>query len=84
MQPNNQVNLNMNHIVPTVIADGSNVFISSDGDIPTVNFIQVRRQEGENVFADVVASVRLNNLDQLKELSKIIDETVKNHTEREK
>jgi hypothetical protein len=82
MQPN-QGNLQLNHIVPTVASDGHGVFISNEGDIPTLTFFQVRQQVGDQVQADVVASVRLANLEDLNNLQATIAETIKNHAARE-
>jgi hypothetical protein len=83
MKPENQGNLELNYIVPTVASDGNGVFISNDGDIPTITFFQVRRQIGDKVEADVVASVRMTSLEDLKALKSSIDETIRNHTNRE-
>ena len=79
----NQSNLQLNYVVPTVASDGNGVFISNDGDIPTLTFFQVRRQEGDKVYADVVASVRMGDLQDLKNLQASIEETIRNHTSRE-
>lgn len=81
---NQQKNLKLNHLVSTVSIDGSNVFIRTKGDAPFINFFQVRADDQQTVFADVVASVRFNNLEQLENLAKMIQETIKNHQEREK
>ena len=83
MEPQNQGNLELTYIVPTVASDGNGVFISNDGDIPTLTFFQVRRQVGDRVQADVVASVRMSSLDDLKALQSSIDETIRNHLSRE-
>ena len=78
-----QSNLELNYLTPTVISDGNGIFISNDGNIPTLTFFQMRRQEGDKVFADVVASVRLGDLEDLKNLQASIAETIRNHTTRE-
>ena len=78
-----QNNLQLNYLVPTVASDGNGVFISNDGNIPTLTFFQVRRQEGDKVFADVVAAVRMSDLQDLKNLQTSIEETIRNHTNRE-
>lgn len=83
MKPENQGNLELNYIVPTVASDGNGVFISNDGDIPTITFFQVRRQLGDKIEADVVASVRMTSLDDLKALQSSISETIQNHINRE-
>lgn len=81
MTPQN--NLQLNYLVPTVATDGNGVFISNDGNIPTLTFFQIRRQEGDKVFADVVAAVRMGDLQDLKNLQSSIEETIRNHTSRE-
>ena len=83
MKPESQSNLVLNYITPTVASDGNGVFISNDGNIPTLTFFQVRRQEGDKVYADVVASVRMGSLEDLKNLQSSIEETIRNHTTRE-
>lgn len=83
MQQPNQSNLQLNHIVPTVTSDGNGIFISNDGNIPTLTFFQVRSQTETKVQADVVASVRMNNLEELQALQSSIEETIRNHTNRE-
>lgn len=81
MKPQN--NLQLNYLVPTVASDGNGIFISNDGNIPTLTFFQVRRQEGDKVFADVVAAIRLSDLQDLKNLQASIEETIRNHASRE-
>ncbi|MBX4190862.1 hypothetical protein KW794_02125 [Candidatus Saccharibacteria bacterium] len=74
--------INLNHVTPTVTSDG-NIVMISDQDVPTIMFFQARQQHEGHMHGDVVASVRLNNLDDLKNLSKSIDETIKKHKNRE-
>ncbi|MBC7707701.1 hypothetical protein H7Y63_00560 [Polaromonas sp.] len=83
MKPQNQGNLELNYVVPTVTSDGNGIFISNDGDIPTLTFFQVRRQQGDKVYADVVASVRLGDIQDLNNLQASIEETIRNHKNRE-
>lgn len=83
MQGNNPANLEINYLVPTVAADGHVVFISNDGNIPTLTFFQVRKQESNKLSADAVASVRLANIEDLMNLQKAIDETISKHKTRE-
>ena len=78
-----QGNLQLNHIVPTVVSDGHMIFINTEGDVPTLNFFQVRTQDGDHVHADVVASVRLTNLKDLTQLRDTIDQTITDHKNRE-
>lgn len=80
----NQKQLQLNFMEPTVHADGANIFITSEGDIPTLNFMQIRREDADNVFADVVASVRLTSLAQLEDLGKTITETIEQHRNQER
>ena len=40
-------------------------------------------QVGDKVYADVVAAVRLGNLQDLKNLQSSIEETIRNHASRE-
>ncbi len=83
MKSEPQSNLELNHLVPTVASDGHGVFISNDGDIPTLTFFQIRSQAADHVHADVVASVRMSTLDDLKKLQQSIEETIRNHLSRE-
>jgi len=78
-----QSNLELNHLVPTVISDGNGVFISSGG-VPVLTFFQSRRQVDQTLFADVVASIRLNSIEELRQLQHSIEETINTHEKREK
>ncbi|MBC7581842.1 hypothetical protein H7097_03185 [Aeromicrobium sp.] len=80
----NPKQLQLNFLVPTVCMDGTSVFISVDGDIPRLDFFQVRSEDDQHVHADVVASIRLTDIEQLKGLQDSIAQTIKNHAEREK
>ena len=79
----NQQEINLKHLVPTVSTDGHAVVISDQG-VPTLMFFQAREQHEGHVHGDVVASVRMNNLEDLENLSKSITQTVKEHKSREK
>jgi hypothetical protein len=79
-KPANDVNLR--YTSPIVTSDGNVVMISDQG-VPTVLFFQAREQHEGHVHGDVVSAVRLNSLDDLKNLAKSIDETVKNYKNRE-
>ena len=83
MQPSDLANLELNHLVPTVVADGHIVFISSNENIPTLTFFQVRKQDGAKVHADAIASVRMGSLEDLKNLQTAIKDTIAKHTTRE-
>ena len=77
-----QQDIDLNYLSPIVTSDG-NVVMISEQDQPTILFFQGRQQHDGHVHADVVAGVRLNSLEDLKNLSKSIDETVKKHKDRE-
>jgi hypothetical protein len=77
-----QQDVNLNHVSPTVTTDGHVVMISDQG-VPTLLFFQARQQHDGHVHGDVVAAVRLNSLDDLKNLSKAINDTLKQHQTRE-
>lgn len=77
-----QQDINLNYSVPIVTSDGHIVMISNEG-IPTVLFFQARQQHEGHLHSDVVAGVRLNNMDDLKGLAKAINDTVKQHQNRE-
>ncbi|MDB5161472.1 MAG: hypothetical protein JWO96_852 [Candidatus Saccharibacteria bacterium] len=74
--------IKLNYTSPIVIADGHIVAVNEQG-VPTLLFFQARDQHEGHVHADVVSAVRLNNLEDLKNLSKAIDETIKKHQDRE-
>lgn len=78
----NQQDINLNYSVPIVTSDGHIVMISEQG-VPTLLFFQARQQHEGHLHGDVVAGVRLNNLEDLKNLSKAINDTMKQHRERE-
>ncbi len=80
MQP---TNLNLNYIVPTVVADGNGVFIN-EADVPTIVFFESRRQTEEGMQADVVASIRISSIADLEALKNAISETIDKHASREK
>lgn len=77
-----QSNVSLNYTVPVVTTDG-HIVIVSDQAVPTLLFFQGRNQTEDNLAADVVAAVRLNSLDDLKNLGKAIADTIKKHNTRE-
>jgi len=79
---NEQQNINLNYTSPIVAVDGHVVMIS-DQAVPTLVFFQGRQAHEGHVHGDVVAAVRLNSLDELKNLSKAIDTTIKDFKTRE-
>jgi hypothetical protein len=77
-----QGDVNLRYATPIVTSDGHVVMISDQG-VPTLLFFQAREQHEGHLHGDVVAAVRLNNIDDLKNLAKSIDETIKNYKDRE-
>jgi hypothetical protein len=75
-------NVDINYIVPTVAVDGNVIFINNE-NVPTITFFQARKQDGDKVSVDAVASVRFNNIDDLKNLQKAIEDTVSRHSTKE-
>jgi hypothetical protein len=65
-----------------VSSDGHVVMISDQG-VPSVLFFQARQQHEGHLHGDVVAGVRLNNIEELENLAKAITNTVKEHKRRE-
>ena len=84
MPPNNPTDLNLNYLVPVVTSDGNGIFIRDSDNIPILTFFQRRKQEGNIISADVVASIRLNSMEELEQLQKSIGNTIKEHRVREK
>lgn len=80
MQPTN--NLHLNYKEPIVASDGHTIFIADQGPV-TLVFFQARGQAQDHLDADVVAAVRLHNINELKELKKNIEDTIKKHKDRE-
>lgn len=77
-----QQDINLNYTSPIVTTDGHVVMINDQG-VPTLLFFQGRQQHEGHVHGDVVAAVRLNNLDDLENLNKAIANTIKEHKRRE-
>jgi hypothetical protein len=77
-----QQDINLRYAVPMVVSDGHVVAINDNG-VPSIMFFQAREQHEGHIHGDVVAAVRMNNIDDLKALSKAIDDTVKQHKDRE-
>lgn len=74
--------VNLRYAAPIVVSDGHVVAISDEG-VPSLMFFQGREQHDGHLHADVVAAVRLNKIDDLKALSKAINDTIKQHQTRE-
>jgi hypothetical protein len=77
-----QKDLNLNYLVPTVSTDGHVVSINDQG-VPFLLFFQARNEHDNHLHADVVAAVRLNNLDDADKLASAIKDTIKKHKTRE-
>jgi hypothetical protein len=77
-----QGDVNLRYTSPVVTTDGNVVMISDQG-VPSLLFFQAREQHEGHLHGDVVAAVRLNNLEDLKNLVKSINETIKNYKDRE-
>lgn len=77
-----QNNINLKYTTPIVTTDGHIVMISDQG-APTLVFFQGREQHEGHLHADVVAAVRLSNVEDLENFSKAIKETIKKHKDRE-
>ena len=77
-----QQNVNLKYLTPTVTSDGNIVMINDQG-IPNLLFFQARDQHEGHMHADVVAAIRLNSIEELKGLAKAINDTVKKHQDRE-
>lgn len=75
-------NVNLRYTTPVITTDGHVVMVSDQG-LPTLLFFQTREQHNDHLHADVVAAVRLANIDDLKNLSKAINDTIKKHQDRE-
>ena len=81
MQPQQMDFSDLHFTAPIVASDGSLVMITQEG-IVNLLFFQMRGSNG-NPKADVVAGVRLHNLEELKNLSKTLQETIQKHEDRE-
>lgn len=74
--------MHLNYKKPVVASDGHTIFISDQGPA-TLVFFQMRDQSPGGVEADVVAAVRLHNIEELDALQKNIADTIKKHKTRE-
>ena len=77
-----QKNVNLKYSSPIVTTDGHVIMVSDQG-VPTLLFFQSREQHDDHLHADVVAAVRLNNLEDLKNLAKTVEDSLKKHKNRE-
>ena len=77
-----QQKINLKYASPVVTTDGHIVMLNDQG-VPTLLFFQARDQHDDHMHGDVVAAVRLNNIEDLKNLSKAINDTIKKHQDRE-
>lgn len=70
------------YIAPIVAPNLFTVNIKRDGT-SDVLFANATEEDAKTVKADVIAAVRLANLEALKNLKKVIESTIKEHEERE-
>lgn len=77
-----QQNINLRYSSPIIVSDGNIVLLDKQG-VPTLLFFQIREQHEGHVHADVVSAVRLRNIEDLKNLSTGIEDTIKKHKNRE-
>ena len=77
-----QQDIKLQYSAPIVVSDGHVVAINDNG-VPSILFFQAREQHEGHIHGDVVAAVRMNNVDDLKALAKAIDDTIKQHKDRE-
>ncbi|MBX4199750.1 hypothetical protein KW789_02555 [Candidatus Saccharibacteria bacterium] len=75
-------NLHLNYTVPVVANDGHTIFIAEQGPV-TLVFFQTRGQSTDHIDADVVAAVRMHSIEELEQFKKAIDNTIKQHKNRE-
>lgn len=67
---------------PTMAVDTTAIVTKKNGTADLL-FMQFTR-EGENPEVDVVAAVRLNNMTELEELQKTIEQAIKKHKSAER
>jgi hypothetical protein len=77
-----QGDVNLRYTAPIVTSDGHVVMINDQG-VPTLLFFQAREQHEGHMHGDVVSAVRMNTIEDLKNLAKAIEETIKNYKDRE-
>ncbi len=77
-----QQDVKLKYGTSTVVTDGHVVMVSDQG-VPTLLFFQAREQHDGHLHADVVAAVRMNNIDDLNNLGRAITDTLKKHKNRE-
>lgn len=77
-----QNNLRLNQQVPVLAKDGITISINDAGMV-NVAFFQFRGQQGNDVLGEVVSAIRFQNVEDLKQFSKQIEETIEQHQNRE-
>ena len=77
-----QKDIKLQYQSPIVTTDGNIVAINDQG-VPTLLFFQTREEHDNHLHGDVVAAVRLNNLQDLEGLAQAITETIEKHKTRE-
>ena len=80
MAANNQLPINVSIGIPAVVSDGNTIAIDENGNVSMI-FFQVTTRTEKEVMASAVAHLRLG-LAQLKELGKLVNDTVQTHEQR--
>lgn len=75
--------LMLNYRKPIMAVDGNSIFVSEAGPVNIV-FFQVRQETADEVNADVVAAVRLHSVEELRNLQRQINDTIKHHENKDK
>ena len=73
----------LNFLVPIVVNEGTLTLVHDNG-AATLLFFQTRAGQQDKTSADVVAAVRMVNLEELKDYHKSIGEVIKQHETKEK
>ena len=81
MPPNKQLALNFKK--PIVAVDGQNLSITEQGPVNLI-FFQLRGETEEAIMADVVAAVRFHTLEELRNLQRLINDTIKQYENRKR
>ena len=68
---------------PVIAQDGNAIVIREDGKVELL-FFQIRTQSEEKAEADVVAAIRMDSIEQLKDFEKSIGESIRKHETKEK
>ncbi len=71
------------YLTPAVAIDGHSLSIRGSDDTASITFVQVIKENDDEILANGAASIRLS-LAQLKELHSSIGETLTKHEEKKK